>query len=32
MSYRPTIDGKLREEASGVDRSQAACCFEAHDL
>src|SRR2546427_8548365 len=23
MSYRPTIGGKLREETSGVDRSQA---------
>src|SRR5271169_3608416 len=32
MSYRPTIGGRLREEASGVDRSQAACCFEANDL
>lgn len=27
MSYRPTIGGKLREEPSGVDRSQAASCF-----
>ena len=25
MSYRPTIGGKLREETSGVDRSQAGC-------
>jgi len=24
MSYRPTIGGRLRREASGVDRSQAA--------
>jgi hypothetical protein len=24
MSYHPTIGGRLREEASGVDRSQAA--------
>ena len=23
MSYRPTIGGRLRREASGVDRSQA---------
>jgi len=23
MSYRPTIGGRLRKEASGVDRSQA---------
>ena len=23
MSYRPTIGGRLREETSGVDRSQA---------
>jgi hypothetical protein len=23
MSYRPTVGGKLREETSGVDRSQA---------
>ena len=23
MSYRPTIGGRLRERASGVDRSQA---------
>src|ERR1700758_2179369 len=27
MSYRPTIGGRLREEASGVDRSQAASCW-----
>src|SRR6266704_1157601 len=26
MSYRPTIGGKLREETSGVDRSQAGSC------
>ena len=32
MSYRPTIGGRLRERASGVDRSQAACICEAHDL
>src|SRR5580704_15737925 len=32
MSYRPTIGGRLRERAPGVDRSQAACCFEANDL
>ena len=32
MSMAPKIGGKLREEASGVDRSQAACFFEAHDL
>src|ERR1700681_4955419 len=25
MSYRPRIGGKLREETSGVDRSQAGC-------
>jgi hypothetical protein len=25
MSYRPKIGGKLREETSGVDRSQAGC-------
>src|SRR5580692_11068667 len=31
MSYRPTIGGRLRERAPGVDRSQAACCFEAND-
>src|SRR5579862_3610069 len=27
MSYRPKIGGKLREETSGVDRSQAGCCL-----
>src|SRR5579863_1656151 len=32
MSYRPTIGGRLREGTSGVDRSQAACVFEANDL
>lgn len=32
MSYRPAIGGKLREETSGVDRSQAVHCFEASDL
>src|SRR5580698_5419647 len=25
MSYHPTIGGKLREETSGADRSQAGC-------
>jgi len=28
----PTVGGKLREETSGVDRSQAACFSEAFDL
>jgi len=32
MSYRPTIGGRLREGAPGVDRSQAALLFEAFDL
>jgi hypothetical protein len=32
MSYRPTIGGRLREGASGVDRSQAAYFCEAKDL
>jgi len=32
MSYRPTIGGRLREGAPGVDRSQAALFFEARDL
>jgi hypothetical protein len=32
MSYRPTIGGRLREETSGVDRSQAVHGFEASDL
>ena len=27
MSCRPKIGGKLREETSGVDRSQAGYCF-----
>ena len=27
MSHGPTIGGKLREETSGVDRSQAGCCL-----
>jgi hypothetical protein len=27
MSYRPAIGGKLREETSGVDRSQAGFCW-----
>src|SRR5579862_3028325 len=27
MSYHPTIGGKLREGTSGVERSQAGCCF-----
>src|SRR6266705_1931225 len=31
MSYRPTIGGKLWEEASGVDRSQAGCCLWGYD-
>src|SRR5215831_8300282 len=31
MSYRPTIGGRLREEASGVDRSQAASCWWGSD-
>ncbi len=32
MSYRPTIGGRLRKEASGVDRSQAVHAVEALDL
>src|ERR1700690_580631 len=31
MSLAP-IGGRLRERTSGVDRSQAACVFEANDL
>ena len=27
MSQDPTIGGKLREETSGADRSQAGCCL-----
>ena len=31
MSYRPTIGGKLREETSGVDRSQAGYAYWGRD-
>src|SRR5437867_13121344 len=31
MSYRPTIGGKLRKKTSGVDRSQAGCCWWGSD-
>src|SRR5258708_7214704 len=31
MSYRPTIGGRLRKETSGVDRSQAGCCWWGSD-
>ena len=27
MSYRPRIGGRLRKRTSGVDRSQAGCCW-----
>jgi len=31
MSYRPGIGGKLREETSGVDRSQAGSVYWGFD-
>lgn len=31
MSHGPKIGGKLREETSGVDRSQAGCCLWGFD-
>src|SRR5580704_11123112 len=31
MSYRPTIGGRLRKKTSGVDRSQAGCCWWGSD-
>jgi hypothetical protein len=31
MSYRPTIGGKLREETSGADRSQAGYVYWGQD-